>query len=132
MVRFERSQVWLLLLRSENGPIGAIYGFRFRDRFLYFQISHNPVWDKFSPGTTVIYEAIGKAFAEGASEFGLLQGAGAYKSRWMTGRRSLFMVELLYSGNFGGLWCRMIRGARNLARAGKRFYRKMLGVDGSH
>lgn len=88
-------RVWLRLIRNGSGAVIAVlYGFSFRARLFYYQIGIDPEWERYGPGTVLIYEAIKEAYATGHEEFDFLRGNEGYKSSWTGESRGLFALSI--------------------------------------
>lgn len=88
-------RVWLRLIRTGSGEVIAVlYGFSFRARLFYYQIGIDPEWERYGPGTVLIYEAIKEAYATGHEEFDFLRGNEGYKSSWTSECRDLFALSI--------------------------------------
>jgi CelD/BcsL family acetyltransferase involved in cellulose biosynthesis len=94
---------WLRLygLEAEGRTIAAWYGYRYGDRFYYYQSGFDPAWGRHSPGMVLQGLAIREAIAEGAKEFDLLKGAHGYKETWADRRRRTVRVMIAAPGARG-------------------------------
>jgi len=77
-------QVRLYVLRTDQQPIAALYGFAFQRRFSYFQSGMEPTWSHRSPGTVLLASVLEDCIRRGEREFDFLRGSETYKSRWTT------------------------------------------------
>lgn len=69
-------------LRISGQLIGVYYGFQRRDRAYAYLTGFDPEFAYCSPGTVLVWHAIERAMAEGASEFHFLRGREGYKYEW--------------------------------------------------
>jgi CelD/BcsL family acetyltransferase involved in cellulose biosynthesis len=90
----ERGWLRLHLLELEGRPVAALYGLRYRDRFLFYQAGFDPAFAQRSVGLVCFALSIRAAIAEGAKQYDLLHGAEAYKFLWARRCRSLSRFEL--------------------------------------
>ena len=82
----ERGWLRLYLLEVDGAAVAAWYGWRVGDRFSYYQAGFDPAWSRYSVGFLLLAETIREAISEGATEYDLLLGDEAFKSRFATAR----------------------------------------------
>jgi CelD/BcsL family acetyltransferase involved in cellulose biosynthesis len=123
----ERGWLRLHLLRLDGRPVAAIYGFRYRDRFLYYQGGFDPAFAHLAVGLVSMAFAIREAIAEGAREFDFLHGDEPYKFLWADGTRELVRLELFPSSAAG----RAEHALRHAVRAVKGGLKRCLARGGS-
>jgi len=111
----ERGWLRLYLLRLDGLPAAALYGFRYRDTFLFYQSGFDPTYSSHSVGMVLMGLAIREALQEGASEFDLLRGEEAYKAHWARGSRRMLRWEI-YPPGWRGSLCRELRRLRRSRR----------------
>jgi CelD/BcsL family acetyltransferase involved in cellulose biosynthesis len=120
--RLALARGWLRLyvLRLDGRPTAALYGFRYGDRFLYYQSGFDPAFADMSVGLVIMALAIRSAIEEGLREYDLLHGAEPYKFHWATGVRELGRLEL-YPPSLESLLQRTarraVRGTKGLLRS---------------
>ncbi|GLW67847.1 glycosyl transferase [Kitasatospora phosalacinea] len=68
--------------RHRGEPVGVLYGFRWADRFAYYQTGWDPRWAAESLGTALVDAAIRNCAAEGVRTFDFLRGREPYKYRF--------------------------------------------------
>jgi hypothetical protein len=85
---------WLRSLGNEREIISVFYGFSLGGRLFNYQVAHDPVWEKYSPGTVLLYCVIEDAFNDGCKEFDFLRGNEKYKSTWANDRRNLITLSI--------------------------------------
>jgi CelD/BcsL family acetyltransferase involved in cellulose biosynthesis len=90
----ERGWLRFHLLEVDGVPIAANYGWLIGTRWSYLQAGLDPAWSRYSPGFLLLAETIREAIGEGASEYDLLLGDEAYKSRFATSTRRARTVVL--------------------------------------
>jgi CelD/BcsL family acetyltransferase involved in cellulose biosynthesis len=78
----ERGWLRLWLLELDGEPRAAIHGFRFGDVESFYQSGRDPSFDGDSVGFVLLLHAIREALGDGMSEYRLLRGGEAYKSRF--------------------------------------------------
>lgn len=86
------------LLKFEDRVIAVIYGFEYGKRFFYYQVSHDPEFEDFSPGAVLLYKVIEDCCARGVEEFNFLQGGEGYKKVWAKDSRDLYRSILYNTG----------------------------------
>ena len=86
---------WLrfFLMRLDGRPVGAIYGFRYRGTFGFYQTGFDPAYARHGIGQVMIGLSIKSAIEEGADEYDLLHGTERYKSDWAPCTRELARIE---------------------------------------
>ena len=86
---------WLrfFLMRLDGRPVGAIYGFRYRGTFGFYQTGFDPAYARHGIGQVMIGLSIKSAIEEGADEYDLLHGTERYKSDWARCTRELSRIE---------------------------------------
>jgi CelD/BcsL family acetyltransferase involved in cellulose biosynthesis len=89
-----RGWLRLFVLRLDGVPAAALYGFRYRDRFLFYQSGFDPALARHSVGLAMMAMTIRSAIEEGARAFDLLHGAERYKFHWAGATRTLEHFEL--------------------------------------
>ncbi|MFJ4674477.1 GNAT family N-acetyltransferase [Kitasatospora sp. NPDC088783] len=70
------------LARRGDEVVGVLYGFRWADRFAYYQTGWDPRFAADSLGTALVDAAIRACAAEGVRTFDFLRGAEPYKYRF--------------------------------------------------
>ena len=86
--------IWLRSLEIDGKIIAVLYGFLHQDRFFYYQIAHDPLFRKQSPGTVLLYKVIEECCNSGVKEFNFLQGDEGYKWQWTKESRRLQNVTI--------------------------------------
>lgn len=94
---------WLRLrvLTLNEHPAGAFYGFRYRDKYMFYQSGFDEAFLKQSVGLVTIGLTIQEAIEEGAAEYDFLHGDESYKFLWASEVRPLFRMELYPPGVAG-------------------------------
>jgi CelD/BcsL family acetyltransferase involved in cellulose biosynthesis len=93
-VALERDWLRLFVLWLDGEPAAALYGFRYRHVFYFYQSGLDPRYQKHSVGLVAMGLAIKTAIEEGAREYDLLHGQEAYKFHWTKDVRELDRLEL--------------------------------------
>lgn len=100
----ERDRLRCVLIEDRGGePLAALYGFRDRRRFYFFQIGHAPAVARLSPGAVVIAAAIEAAIGEGCEAFEMLRGGEGYKEQWQNEVRWIRTLRLARPGRGAAL-----------------------------
>jgi CelD/BcsL family acetyltransferase involved in cellulose biosynthesis len=118
-VALERGWLRLFLMRLDGRPVGAIYGFRYRGTFGFYQTGFDPAYARHGIGQVMVGLSIKSAIEEGADEYDLLHGTERYKSDWARGMRELARIEAYppsVRGRIHGRLASLDRRARRLAR----------------
>ena len=66
----------------DGRPAAAIYGFRHRGRFLYYQAGFDPAFAEHGVGLAIMGHAVRRSIECGITEFDYLRGDEPYKRRW--------------------------------------------------
>ncbi len=79
-----RQRDWLRLHFMEDGsrPIAALYCFKYKNKFYYYQSGRDPAYSRYRVGHVLLNEVIREAIDEGAEAFDFLSGGESYKYRW--------------------------------------------------
>ena len=77
----------LLTLEVDGEPIASFYGWRFGDRFAFYQSGFDESWARFSVGLLLQALVIAEAIGEGAREYDMMLGAEPYKFRFCDSTR---------------------------------------------
>ena len=94
--RLALQQGWLRLyvLRLDDRPAAALYGFHYHGTFYFYQSGFDPALGKHSVGLVLMGLAIQSAIADGAKVYDFLRGDEPYKFLWAQGERRLVRLEL--------------------------------------
>ncbi len=109
---------WNRALRGPNGMVAGIYAYLVAGRIAYYQIAIDPVWERYSPGTALIFGALRDAYASRAAEFDFLRGEEEYKRRWTRDAREVVRWRL-FAATPRGLLARFWSSAYGWARRAK-------------
>lgn len=108
-----RDWLRLFILHVAGKPVAALYGFRYRDKFLFYQTGFDPEYSRQGVGQVTVGRVIKHAFEEGLGEFDFLHGDESYKFDWTKTVRQLARFELYGPGLRG-------RVQRTIAELGRR------------
>lgn len=72
----------MVLARCDGEPVGALYGYSWRDTFSYLQGGWKAEWEPLRLGYRLVHEAIQLAGSDGARWFDFLRGDESYKYRF--------------------------------------------------
>jgi CelD/BcsL family acetyltransferase involved in cellulose biosynthesis len=113
---------WLRLftLRLEDVAVAAVYGFRYRDTFFFYQSGFDPRLARASVGLLAVGLSIKAAVEEGAREYDFLHGDEAYKFHWARRTREIGRLELYPPHVRGRLYRRAIQASRAARRTARR------------
>ena len=113
---------WLRLytLRLDDTTVAAVYGFRYRDRFYFYQSGFDPRLARASVGLLAVGLSIKAAVEEDAREYDFLHGDEAYKFHWARRTRAIGRLELYPPHVRGRLYRRAIEGNRAVRRTARR------------
>jgi CelD/BcsL family acetyltransferase involved in cellulose biosynthesis len=117
MIHRALDQNWLRLfvLRFDDEPVAALYGFVYERVFSFYQSGYDPRFRKHSVGLLLMGLAIKSAIEEGVDEFDMLHGDESYKSHWAKETRHLERLEI-YPADVRGRIAMQTRAADRLAR----------------
>lgn len=115
---------WLRLrvLTLTGQPAAAFYGFRYRQKYYFYQSGFDEAFLRHSVGLVTIGLTIKEAIEEGAAEYDLLHGDESYKFLWANQVRPLSRLELYPPGVIG----RMHRDSVAAVAATKRIVKRAL------
>jgi CelD/BcsL family acetyltransferase involved in cellulose biosynthesis len=97
----ERGWLRMRVLTVDGRPAGAFYGFRYRDKYSFYQSGFDEAFLRQSVGLVTIGLTIREAIAEGAAEYDFLHGDESYKFLWANEVRPLSRIELFPPGVIG-------------------------------
>jgi CelD/BcsL family acetyltransferase involved in cellulose biosynthesis len=115
----ERGRLRLFVLQLDGKPVAALYGFRYKHVFYFYQSGFDPDYGKFSVGLATMGLAIKSAIEEGAAEYDFLYGDEPYKFLWARRARELGCLEMYPPGMAGRIYKQAVdfnRAARKMAR----------------
>ena len=118
-VALDRGWLRFFLMCLDGRPVGAIYGFRYRGTFGFYQTGFDPGYARHGIGQVMIGLSIKSAIDEGAEEYDLLHGTERYKFDWARSTRELSRVEAYppsLRGRVHGRLAALDRRARRVAR----------------
>lgn len=108
----QQDSLRLYLLSLNGRPALAVYCFKYRNRFLYYQAGFDTEYSSYSIGLVGVALSIKEAIKEGASEFDFLHGSENYKDLWAKERNELVQLDL-YPPNPLGNICRQAMRTRD-------------------
>jgi CelD/BcsL family acetyltransferase involved in cellulose biosynthesis len=84
-----RKQDWfdLSFLSIDSNKISFHYGFKYKNKFLSYNTSYDPLYSKESPGVILMHFMLQDFFREGIAELDLLNGEQSYKLDWTSNIR---------------------------------------------
>jgi CelD/BcsL family acetyltransferase involved in cellulose biosynthesis len=118
----DRGWLRLFVLRLDDKPAAALYGFRYGNVFYFYQSGFDPKYSGDSVGVVTMGLAIRKALEEGVDEFDLLHGDESYKRHWTRQQRNLVRLRLYPPRLTGWLW----RQSDRLENASRKVARRVL------
>jgi CelD/BcsL family acetyltransferase involved in cellulose biosynthesis len=119
---FERGWLRLLVLRLDDEPAAALYGFRYRDTFYFYQTGFDPRYAPYGVGQAIVGLSIKSALEEGARQYDFLHGDERYKFDWTREVRELSRIDIYPGGARGTLH----RRTAELSGAARRTARRVL------
>ncbi len=81
----------------DGRTLSFIYGFEYKNRYLFYRIGHDDNFGIFSPGEMVLIEKIRECFEKGMDEFDFGIGYEPYKAIW--GTHSMNVVNFVFPVN---------------------------------
>jgi len=93
----------LFLLKLDDVPAAAIYGFSYDGVYYYYQAGFDERFSRYSVGQLAIAESIRFCIEEGVNEYDFLHGSEPYKYSWANRERELISVEVFRRGLDGYL-----------------------------
>ena len=114
-----RNWLRLFVLWLDGEPAAALYGFRYRHVFYFYQSGFDPRYQKHSAGLVAMGLAIKSAIEDGAGEYDLLHGREAYKFHWTKDVRELDRLEI-YPPDMLALAMKQVEAMGRAARSGAR------------
>jgi len=115
----ERGWLRLFVLRLDDRPAAALYGFTYNARFYFYQSGFDDAFARLSVGLVTMGLAIGAACAEHVDEFDMLHGEEPYKFLWAQQTHELVSLEMSPPHFTARVRCAAIdshRAARRLVR----------------
>ncbi len=80
-------------LMIDRAPVAMLYGFKYNNRFFYYQSGMNPDYEKQSVGMVLMGYCIRDCISHRLEEFDFLRGNEAYKSKWTkTSRKTVNII----------------------------------------
>jgi CelD/BcsL family acetyltransferase involved in cellulose biosynthesis len=119
----DQELVRVFVLKCDNHPVAAIFGYLFAGRFYYYQSGFDPAFMKMSVGTILLNWVIRYCFEEKYREFDFLRGLESYKLKWTKQVRQTFVCELALSPQ-----SKLYFGGSNGLRGMKKRFRKLQTV----
>jgi CelD/BcsL family acetyltransferase involved in cellulose biosynthesis len=120
----ERGWLRMMVIRVNDRPAAALYGFRYGATYSFYQSGFEPALSKTSAGLVMIGLTIKDAIAEGATRYDFLHGDESYKFLWTKTVRQLVRLELYPPSRHGR---RHLKAAR-MSSAARRFAKSVLGI----
>jgi CelD/BcsL family acetyltransferase involved in cellulose biosynthesis len=118
----ENGWLRLYVLRLDGRPAAALYGFKYGDRFYFYQSGFDPDYGKHSVGLVMMGLSIRDAIGEGAREYDLLHGDERYKFSWASRSREIARFDAYPPGLAGAA----LRRGQALTQASKQAARSWL------
>jgi CelD/BcsL family acetyltransferase involved in cellulose biosynthesis len=124
----ERGWLRLFVMRLGDKPVASLYGFRYGQRFLFYQTGFDPDYAKQGVGQVVIGLTIKHALEEGLEEYDLLHGDERYKFDWARRVRELERIELFPPGIRGSVQRGIAELGRRARQRGRQWLAGMLAA----
>ncbi len=124
-----RDHGWLRLrvLTIDRRPVAAFYGFRYHDKYCFYQSGFDEAFVRESIGLVMIGLTIKEAIEERAVEYDFLHGDEPYKFLWAREARPLWRIELYPPGMLGRLHRRGVLALASTKKAIKRAMKRESG-----
>jgi CelD/BcsL family acetyltransferase involved in cellulose biosynthesis len=85
----KRERLRLYIMKLDDIPVAALYGFLVDKKFYFYQSGFDPNYERYSVGMLLLAHTIEEAIREGADEYDFLHGNESYKFLWTKDSRSL-------------------------------------------
>jgi CelD/BcsL family acetyltransferase involved in cellulose biosynthesis len=118
----ERGWLRMMVIRLDDRPAAALYGFRYGTTYSFYQSGFEPALSKTSAGLVMIGLTIKDAIAEGATRYDFLHGDESYKFLWTKTVRQLVRLEMYPPSRHG----RMHMKAARMRTAARQFAKSIL------
>ena len=115
----ERGWLRLFVMYLGGEPVAALYGFRYRGTFYFYQTGFDPAYARDGVGQTIVGLTIQHAIEEGCTEYDMLHGDEPYKFDWAGKVRELERLQL-YPPSARGWVCRQMVELDRMARKAAR------------
>lgn len=121
----------LWLLEVAGAPVAVWYGFRSGGREWYYQAGRDPAFERDSIGFVLLAHTLRAAIEDGVTEYRMLRGDEAYKSRFAT-REDELQTRVLGGTVVGRVAARAVAVAagRPAARARLKKFEQRPGAEG--
>lgn len=116
----ENGWLRLFVLRLNDRPAAAVYGFSYRNTLYYYQAGFDPEFSQYSVGFLALALTIQQATTEGLHKFDFLHGEEQYKYAWTSNDRELVKLSL-YPPGYRGKLCDKVMIIRDDLKNAVRF-----------
>ena len=91
---------WLSIytLRVNNQPVAFFYGFKYNNRYYYYNSSYDSLWKSYSPSLLLLMKIIQDCFENNFEEVDFLQGEENYKLKLSNKIWNIYKALLFHSG----------------------------------
>ncbi|MDD4894964.1 MAG: GNAT family N-acetyltransferase, partial [Candidatus Omnitrophica bacterium] len=107
----DQNKLVLNFLKIGNEIAAVLYGFKYGDRYMFYQSGFDDRWKKFSVGSLIVAQSIKDAIAFGYGEFDFLRGDAEYKTIWTDKARTEFKI-IVYQKKLSCLVFRLYSGIK--------------------
>lgn len=114
-VMFERGELWLVSMHSDNKIVGVEYSFCVKGTLSFFQTGFDPDYEHLSPGHLLMTYAIENAIEKGVRRIDLLRGDYSYKKSYANQTIASCGVDYFYPDKFNYL-LKAVQQGRCLSR----------------
>ena len=104
----------------------AFYGFRYGNKFYFYQSGFDPAFARSSVGLVMVGLTIRDAIAEGATEYDMLHGDESYKFLWTKDVRQLVRLDIYPPNRLGRVHQQAVRMTAATRKFAKRILRPQL------
>ena len=94
---FEKDWLKLYFLNVDDIPVASLYGFKYKDKFYYYQSGFDPKWKAYGAGKLLIVHTVTEAIKTNLREYDFLRGDADYKYQFTNKSRN--NLEILITKN---------------------------------
>ena len=91
---YQKGWLGLFFVWACQTPVAALYGFRYGQKFYFYQTGFDPEMDKFSVGNIVLLLCIKYSIENHFQQFDFLRGKAAYKEKFASFQRNNISILL--------------------------------------
>jgi len=122
---FEKDWLKLYFFNIDDIPVASLYGFKYKDKFYYYQSGFNPKWKAYGAGKLLIVHTVTEAIKTNLKEYDFLRGDADYKYQFTN--KSRHNLEILITKN--DFKCKAYIFKKRLGKSFKNILKDMLPQD---